>query len=322
MSNRKNTPRTPTPQLAVQSQQTKGILELDRFTEASIDKWNDASADIDELNAVLYFNLEPERRRKRAELIAALKSSAPIEYHLKNWVRIVDYQWTNYPLSAAGSLCFLGGRFNTGRDLDRGTLDPWPALYLAQDYATAYREKFQLQIDESVNGLTPEELSLSAGKSHSTVVLNGKLTKVFEMSQEALGPVAKILGRVKMPARAEQIKRKLKIKPQDLRMITTSKQLFVIASVHNWRTLPVQFGLPAPSQILAELIRAADFEAIAYPSTKGGGTCLAVFVDRLAHDSYIELSDKAPKGVTVRLDTVTADELAGWAQVGLAPQKN
>lgn len=301
----------------------KGILELDRFTESSVDKWNEISADLDELNAVLHFNLEPERRRRRPELIAALQLVQPQELELQNWVRIVDYQWTLHPLSAAGSLTFVGGRFNAGQDLDRNTLDPWPALYVAQDHPTAYREKFQLPLGQTVDGLTPEELSLDAGKSHTTVVLSGKLTRIFNMLEaESLGPIARVLGRIQMPDRAEKIKRKLKIKPHDLRMITNGKQLFEMVAIHNWRVLPVQFGLPAPSQILAELIRAADFEAIAYPSSKGGGVCLAIFLDRLASGSYIELTDKAPAGVVSRLDETSADLLAGWAQIGLATPRS
>lgn len=295
----------------------RGILELDRFSEANVDRWNEVSADLDELNDILHFYLEPERRRRRPELIAALQQFQPESVDLQNWVRIIDYQWTMHPLSAAGSLTYIGARFNAGQDLDRNTLDPWPTLYVAADHPTAYREKFQLPLGQHVEGLTPEELSLDAGKSHSTVVLRGQLSRVFRLTPDTLNPVARVLSRIKMPDRAEQIKRKLKIKPGDLRMVTTGKQLFDVVAIQNWRVLPVQFGLPSPSQILAELIRAADFEAIAYPSSKGGGDCLAVFVDKLAPGSYIELTGAAPEGALAKLDESTAEELAGWARIGL-----
>ena len=107
----------------------------------------------------------------------------------------------------------------------------------------------------------------------------------------------------------------------DLRMLTNGKQLFDVTAVHNWRVLPIQFGLPSPSQILSELVRAADFEAIAYQSSKGAGVCVAVFVDRLAPGSFVELTGNAPPGAITRLDVDTADELAGWAQVGLKPPR-
>lgn len=299
----------------------KGILELDRFSEESLERWSELSADLDELQDILYFNIEPERRRRRQELLRALKETPADPLQLVNWVRIVDYQWTLYPLSAAGSLTSIGGRFNAGTEIDSQTFSPWPSLYLASDHPTAYREKFQIEAGHTVEGLSPEELALAPGQSHSTVVLNGQLSRVFQLTPATLGPVARVLGKIRMPERAERIKKKLKIKPIDLRMMTTGKQLFDAAAVHNWRVLPVQFGLPAPSQILSELIRAADFEAVAYQSSKGGGTCLAVFVDRLAPGSYIELSGPPPAGATARLDESTAEELAGWAQLGLKPPK-
>ena len=300
---------------------TKGVLELDRFNEAALETWTELSADLDELQDILYFNLEPERRRLRPDLLKALQTTQPTQLEIKNWVRIVDYQWTMYPLSAAGSLTGIGGRFNVGTDLDSRTFDPWPALYLAADHATAFREKYQIAAGQLVEGLTPEELSLSHGQSHSTVVLHGKLARVFPLTPETLAAVARVLGRIKMPERAERIKKKLNIKPEDLRMLTTGKQLHDVVALHNWRVLPIQFGLPSPSQILSELIRAADFEAIAYQSSKGGGGCLSVFVDRLAPGSFIEVIDKAPAGAITRLNEATAEELAGWAQLGLRPRK-
>lgn len=300
---------------------TKGVLELDRFNEAALETWTELSADLDELQDILYFNLEPERRRLRPDLLKALQITQPTHLEIENWVRIVDYQWTMYPLSAAGSLTGIGGRFNVGTDLDSRTFDPWPALYLAADHATAFREKYQIAAGQLVEGLTPEELSLGHGQSHSTVVLHGKLSRVFQLTPETLAAVARVLGRIKMPERAERIKKKLNIKPEDLRMLTTGKQLHDVVALHNWRVLPIQFGLPSPSQILSELIRAADFEAIAYQSSKGGGICLAVFVDRLAPGSFVEVTDKAPAGAITRLNEATAEELAGWAQLGLRPRK-
>lgn len=240
---------------------------------------------------------------------------------IANWVRLVDYRWTLHPLSAAGSLTSIGGRFNAGTELDGAAIDAWPALYLAQDHATGYREKFQIEVGQVVEGLTPEELALNPGQSHTTVVLNGRLTRVFALTPETLTPVARVLAKIKMPDKADRIKKKLKIKPADLRMLTTGKQLHDVVAVHNWRVLPIQFGLPSQSHILAELIRAADFEAIAYQSSKGGGTCLAVFVDRLAPGSHIEISGGLPPGAIGRLDETTAKELAGWAQLGLKPPR-
>ena len=224
-------------------------------------------------------------------------------------------------MSAAGSLTGIGGRFNAGIDIDSRTFAPWPCLYVASDHATAYREKFQLAANQTVEGLNPEELALCHGYSHTTVFIEGQLSRVFELTPQNLNPVARILGKIKMPTRAQQLKKKLNIKSGDLRMLTTGKQLCEVAEVYNWRVLPMQFGLPSQSQILSELIRAAGFEAISYQSSKGGGSCLAVFVDRLGAESFLEIPGQHPEGALTRLDQNSSGEVTGWAQLGIkAPE--
>lgn len=291
-----------------------GILELERFTESTLNRWNSVSNDLDELHAVLFFGLQPEQRRLRRELIDALRVVNPLVQDMSHWVRIVTYQYCLEPLSCAGSLRDIGGRFNAGSELDDGTMSAWPALYIAEDFQTAFREKFQLSQTNNIDGLTPQELALEHGVSHSTVFVKGRLHSVFDMtSVRSLDPVARVLRRIKMPSRAVQIKRKLVIPNTALTMIQTGSQLHDAALKHNWRLQPVQFGLPAPSHTLAELIRAAGFEAILYRSTKGSGKCLAVFPDLLASGSFVELVDAPASNRThVRLDVDTADTLTGW----------
>lgn len=182
------------------------------------------------------------------------------------------------PLSAAGSLHGYGGRFNAGADLDPGTLDPWPALYIAENQETAFRERFQIASTQTVDGLSPQELALARSTSYSTVFLNGQLHDLFDMtSPSSLEAVAKVLGRIRMPAKARFLQKKLRISATDLRMIRTGQQLYDNVLTRNWRTLPVQFGLPAAGHVLAELIRAAGFGGILYRSTKGPARCVAVF---------------------------------------------
>lgn len=292
----------------------KSILELDRFSHASLQKWKSVSQDLNELQDTLHFGPEPERRRLRSELISALQCIPESTIDLSQWVRFVTYKYSLEPLSCAGSLQYIGGRFNAGAELDSNTLNPWPALYLAEDYETAFREKFQLRSDELVDGLSPQELALQQGGSHTVVILRGHLSRVFDMtSVHALAPIAKVLRQIKMPARARQIQRSLKIPDNGIFMMRTGKQLHDAALRPNWRVLPIQFGLPAPSQILADLIRAADFEAILYQSTKGPGKCLVVYPDRLQDGSFVELIDDAPSACKYRrLDEDSAADLEGW----------
>ncbi|SFN47808.1 RES family NAD+ phosphorylase [Variovorax sp. OV329] len=234
-----------------------------------------------------------------------------------SWVRIVTYRYGLAPLSSAGSLHGVGGRFNAGTDLDDQTLKAWPCLYIAQDYETAFREKFQLATGDNLGGLTALDLALTPNASHSTVVLRGQLANVFALNDDkALNAVCRVLRRIKMPEAAVRLQKRLKISSRDNYMIRSPFQLKRALLAQNWRLQPVQFGMPAPSQIFAELIRAAGFEGVLYESTKGPGQCLAIFPEALEDGSYVELVDPAPEPIKhTRLDCTNSDALSGWDDV-------
>lgn len=303
-----------------------GLLELDRFSKADLDRWNSLSKDLDELQAILYSGVEPQRQRHHAELIGALQSvpCAPMDF--TGWVRMVTLRYSNAPLAAAGSLKNFGGRFNIGADVDNAIRSPWPALYIASDQETAYREKFGMAKDDRIDGLRAEELALTPGGSYSAVRLDGHLELVFDLAQEqALEPLCKVLRKINLPAEAVRLQKRLKIKDRPA-MIRSAARLIHHVLVVNWRSLPAQFGNPAVSQILAGLILDAGYEAIRYPSTKGNGECVAVFPHRLASDtSFVALADDAPDSVQqIRLDLSTADDLCGWEALPsyLRPKRN
>lgn len=314
MSRRKPTPPS---KGASSSVEPRGLYELDRFSEASLKTWATLSADLDELHNVLFFSLEPERRRMHADLLASLSHHPGVAVELKHWVRIVTYQFGDAPLSSAGSLHWIGGRFNMGIDVDESTLSPWPALYLAETYETAFREKFGLPSEHATQGLTPQELALEHGASHSTVFVRGSLWRLFDVRNvDSLAAVARVLARIKMPDRARKLMKKLQIPPQGLVMANTPKRIHESVVKHNWRVWPVQFGLPSPSHILANLIREAGFEGIIYPSSKGPGDCIALFPDKIGDSSFIELEDEAPARVKhTRLDETNSLLLTGWDSV-------
>lgn len=290
------------------------LLTLDRFSEADLDAWLSLSANLDELARILYFAVEPERIRRRGELIDALneKPSAPADFD--GWVRVVDTRWTLGPLSSIGSLRTYGGRFNIGRDVTSSNRSPFPALYVGENFETAYRERFQIERGESAGGLTPEELALGASTSNYRV--RGHVERVFDASNlGSLSPIARVLARFKMPAEAIAIAKLLKMRKASDMMVRDATSLRTALQVSNWRVWPVQYELPAPSQIFGDLVRAAGYEAIRYRSTKSrSGYCLAVLSGNLGSDStFVELVDPAaPEVQYTRLDLSTSEQLAGW----------
>ena len=116
-------------------------VELEKFTSADLRTWQRQSENLERYHVQLYHYLEGLRSLHRAQLGEALSDTKPTEFILTDWVRTLDYQYSLEPLSAAGSL-IRGGRFNIGTDLNPATFPAFPALYLAENYQTAYQEKF------------------------------------------------------------------------------------------------------------------------------------------------------------------------------------
>lgn len=292
-----------------------GLLELDRFSTASLERWKRLSADLDEINDLLYFGIEPQRQRHREEMLAALQSVPPLSIQFSRWSRLVSYQYSLAPLSAAGSLTNYGGRFNVGTDVDKAMRPPWPALYIAENLETAFREKFQIERGELVDGLTPEELALESTVSFSAVFVDGQIERVFDVGDsKALEALCKVLRKITLPTEVRTILRRLRLPLRHVYMLRSPRQLQNEVLTKNWRGAPVQFGVPAPSQILAGLIYDAGYEAIRYPSSKNGALCLAVFPSNFASaHTYVALSDPPPHGVAFpRLDMDSVDNLCGW----------
>lgn len=297
------------------SHSRSSLIELDRFSTSHLKLWRQISADLDELNNLLYFGIEPQRRRRQSDMIAALQSVSAVQVTIDQWVRNVPYRFGGSPLSTAGSLTGFGGRFNIGIDVEQSMHEPWPALYIGEDLETAFREKFQLDRGDRVDGLTPQDLALVPREDFVTFYVNGRLERVFDMEQQdCLKTLCAVLRKMKLPAAVRTIQRRLRIPERAVYMVRTPRQLREEVLAKNWRVSPAQFGLPATSHILAGLILDAGFEAILYPSTKGGARCLAIFPHNLASNrSHIQLANSAPSGVTLtRLDLDTADELGGW----------
>lgn len=325
MTRRRRAPPPRSPRLPPRF--TPDILELDRFSSVDLQRWLKLSADLDEYASTLYFGIEPQRLRFRDALHEALTNVPACSIELVNWVRLVDYRYALSPLSAAGSLTAIGGRFNIGVDVDESLARPWPALYLAEDFETAYREKFQLASHERHGGLTPEELALRPIRSFASVTIDGHVDRAFDLTApHALDALCRVFAKMKLPGTTRAIEKRLKLTGHaHAALIRSPHRLRDEVLSRNWRVNPIQFGLPANSQLLAGMIRDAGFEAIRYPSTQGDGACLALFPDRLASErTTLRLHDAAPVGTQqTELNMSSADGLCGWEllRVGQRPPR-
>jgi len=279
---------------------------LDEFSHQDLSAWKRKSALLNQYRVKQFYELESLREIHRQELSDALRSHPPVSLEINGWTRLIDYCYTLSPLSAEGSMK-KGGRFNVGRDLDVDLFAPFPALYLASDYETAYAERFGAPPSDA--SPQPHELALRGSRSFTSVSLSGQLYDLFDLREsDTVKGFARVISKFSMNKELQQMARKLDMRGPLL--ISTQGNLYK-SLLGNWRDMPMQYGLPANSQVFARFLRQANFEGVIYPSTKGEGSCIALFLDRLdGSDAYLGLSDRAPPEVTeTRLDAKTAARL-------------
>lgn len=269
---------------------------LDIFTERDMARWSERSHDAQRYSDRVYFDLERQRAQHHDELCEALRAAQPIEFDLESWTRITDYRWSLAPLSSAGSVNGIGGRFNIGRDLDRARNQEFPALYIAADLDTAFREFFGGVPETAKNGLLLQEFALRRTTSFTTFSLRGRLENVLDLRDaKGLREFAGIISKFRVSADTTRFARQINLRPRSL--IRSPKELLarILMPPDAWRAEPQLFGIPAANQILGRFARDAGFEAILYPSQQGGTLCSAIFPQNVRNGgSHIEVVGGAP----------------------------
>lgn len=294
---------------------------LERFSASDLVTWKRRSAELERLHQLLFYGLEPERIARRDEILAALNSRIASPTEFESWYRVVEYRWSDQPLSSAGSVLGPGGRFNIGNGCDayikgRG----FPALYIGDSSETAFREFYQCESrDLEGTGLTRAEMALR--KSDTTVRLRGRIERVFDATDiSALKPVAAVFAKFAVPRELEDLAKSLKLGPARDLLIRTPAKLREHLQDHNWRAWPIQFGLPAPCQRFGEFLLLAGFEGVKYASAKNPGqSCIAVFPGNIASNrTFVELTDTGPSSLDFRkLDLDSVPHLAGFEHLDL-----
>jgi len=272
------------------------LVQLDSFSESSLRQWQAASRNLSDLNAALFFGLELERQRHSEALIDAVRCSLTSGEPFENWARIVDYRYCCAPLSVAGSVKRDGGRFNMGATLGPVTFSPFPALYIAENYPTAYNERFGSEPSASGRGLTSDELALRGPGSFTHVALRGRIELVMDIREtHSLQRIASVLRKFSLPGNVRYLARRLNMRsPPGLVRSAAALQRQLLHK--DWRTLPMQFDLPSNSQIFGRIAVAAGAHAVLYSSVRQeGSACLALFPQNWAKtSSFVEVMDGTP----------------------------
>jgi hypothetical protein len=291
---RKNKQRPPNPP------RPPGEGLLDSFTEAQLDDWSRGGDLLQRLADKVYFELELLRAAKYDSLCDALRSSAGVSIDVTGWSRVTDWRWSLSPLSPAGSIKGIGGRFNIGETLDRARGQAFPCLYIAQSVETAYSEYFGDSLSTQMGPLTLGELALRHESSFTTFLLNGRVERVLDLREDtSLKPFADIIRHFNISSLTKAAFRSAGLQQREI--IRSAKQLRcrLLMESKLWRQEPTLFGIPVASQIFGRYARDADWEGILYPSGRGNGLCLGIFTHNFrASDSRIEVVGAVPDGAT------------------------
>jgi hypothetical protein len=142
---------TPAPRIPV-------VHIFDSFTLDSLRKGRRVKDEVLRFAWDHYSALQHQRSAVAEEIAEAIALARLGPFRFDRWMRVVDYQFSNHPLSAVGSVkSMTGGRFNIG-DIEPIKFAPFPALYFASDHETAIAETLG-QLPES-DGLNRNQLAL------------------------------------------------------------------------------------------------------------------------------------------------------------------
>lgn len=282
-------------------------LILDKFTHDDLKAWRRRANDLDNYNVQLFYHLQAQRQIHNDSLIAALKSSTHVSMNAEQWVRIVDFKYADNPLSPKGSL-INGGRFNIGSDLEK--FPSFPALYVGEDEATVRSERFGTP--KIANGLQDHELALRKLPSFGFLNLKVNLGCVFDLTQIAnLRAFSDIIRKFSTTKELRALARKL---GQHATLVHNERELHKTFLHPEWRHYPTQYEIPANPQVFGNLVNAAKFAGVLYPSVRAvGKKCIAVFPQNFSDTDYVELSDAPHSGVKFKKMTVDNwEHITNW----------
>ncbi|HAT8858975.1 TPA: RES family NAD+ phosphorylase [Legionella pneumophila] len=247
-----------------------------------------------------YYSELARQRNEIQDKIQQAVIQTCIPYELTHWQRAVKYKYGLHPFSTAGSLSFIGGRFNTGKGVNT-EVPYFSGLYIAENKDTALQEHLgQVKHDQ----LTPREVALTNPASETIVSISGKIDKVFDLTNEKnLLPLVELIKDFKFSPELKKLSKKLGFSSPEI--IKTSELLIQTLLTPEWRQLPCNYDIPANSQIFGHIIHQSGIEGILYPSKLTACLCLVVFPKNfVGTDSYLKLDDEAPhEKVPARIDT-------------------
>lgn len=279
------------------------LIFLERTSVQEIEKLKEFGEYYIRFHSDYYSTLAYQRSQIQNEIKKALMEATSRDFPIVGWKRIVRLKHSNKPLSVAGSIKNIGGRFNIG-DINSPLVTKFPALYIAEDFDTAIKEVLYQGNEGSTNDKA-HIFALANNDSFTSVSLRGHLDFIIDLNKpEALEPFIDLIKDFTVPDYLQQAAKKLNEK---IDLIKSVSGLMNAILSPNWRDWPMLFDVPTTSQVFGELVANAGIDGILYPSKYSNKHCLAIFPQNFdTTDSYVELEHESSPEVKVkRLDCNT-----------------
>lgn len=233
--------------------------------------------------------------REREKLIDDIKDSIfgarSGALEIQKLSRIVEGLYGHDPLCTVGSLKAPGGRFNFGQI--SSSIISFHALYLAENYQTAFCEKYIYRDDEKLaDGLTPTDLHFEEPNTNVHCKVNIYLENYLDLRNQ--GTLIEFLSVISKIEPSEELQAKaFKLKMGRLSTAKTEEKLLKNVFESNYKQWGTWFDQPSNSQWIGHYAKLAGLQAIAYPSCRNtSGYNLAVFTENFENtDAYIEITD-------------------------------
>jgi len=248
------------------------LFLLDAFSAEDIERREKEKDRILRYHWDLHCAFAYERNKIKDQIRTALLEATVRPYVFRGWQRQVRYKYSLTPLSPKGSLYEPGGRFNIP-DINPEQIQPFPALYIAEDKETTMQEAGQLKsASKSLSGL---ELALIKKDSISIVEVHGKLESVIDLHHpNKLKPFLQLIKKFSLPENIIEEAKKLNVNTWP---IQNMKLLIESLLEPDWRAWCMQFDVPANCQIFGQLVSNAGITGIVYPSKYTKKKCLAIY---------------------------------------------
>jgi len=239
--------------------------------------------------------LAREREKRADDIINALFAARSEDLELKSFSRIVGAKYGHDPLCTVGSVVVPpGGRFNIGQMST--TMTSFHALYLAEDYQTAFAEKYLYRQDERLPNsgeYNVTHLQFDEPESNVHCKVNIQLESYLDLRiegtlQEFVEAISDIEPTQDLQARA------LKLRMGKLHTYKNEKALIKNIFEDNYKQWGIWIDQPSNSQWLAHYAKLAGIQGVLYPSCRNTtGFNIAAFIENFANsEANVVIADE------------------------------